>query len=136
MREPTDWLIKSKPQQVDRVLLPLHSHVTTPPLMFTETSVWFSRKKRRNILRLPESLDRRKPWTTETTLTLLAEARAATAQDAEDAKLKRNQAKRSARKDKINWIHDQLTGDLSFQLDGLVHGQKPKKRFSGREKPT
>ena len=57
MREPTDWLIKAKLQQVDRVLLPLHSHVTTPPLIFTETSVWYSRKKRRNILRLPESLD-------------------------------------------------------------------------------
>ena len=55
----------------------------------------------------PTGIVRRKPWITETTLTLLAEARAATAQDVEDAKLKRNQAKRSARKDKINWIHDQ-----------------------------
>ena len=111
MREPTDWLIKAKPQQVDRVLLPLHGHVTTPPLIFTETLVWFSRKKRRNILRLPESLDvsfglpkqRSRCW----------QKPGPTAQDAEDAKLKRNQAKRSARKDKINWIHDQLTGDLA-----------------------
>ena len=54
----------------------------------------------------PTGIVRRKPWITETTLTLLAEA-------VEDAKLKRNQAKRSARKDKINWIHDQLTGDLA-----------------------
>ena len=78
----------------------------------------------------PTGIVRRKPWITEATLTLLAEARAATAQDAEDAKLKRNQAKRSARKDKINWIHDQFNRRSgSFQFDGLVHGQKPKKRL-------
>ena len=91
----------------------------------------------------PTGIARRKPWITETTLTLLAEARAATAQDAEDAKLKRNQAKTSAQKDKINWIHDQLTGDLaasSSTVWSTVRNQKKgfraRKTHLGREKPT
>ena len=113
MRQPTDWLIKAKPQQVDRVLLPLHSHVRdhTAPNFHGDISMVLKEKAQEHFA--PTGIVRRKPWITETTLTLLAEARAATAQDAEDAKLKRSQAKRSARKDKINRIHDQLTGDLA-----------------------
>ena len=52
-----------------------------------------------------------KPWITDATLRLLADARSAQATQAESWKHKRNLAKRSARKDRVNWIHDQLTAD-------------------------
>ena len=57
-------------------------------------------KEKAQELFAPTGIVKRKPWITEATLTLLAEARAATVQDTEDAKLKRNQAKRSARQTK------------------------------------
>ena len=68
------------------------------------------------------------------TLTMLTEPRAATAQDAEDAKLKRNQAKRSARKDKISWIHNQLTGDLAASSSTVWSTVRNQKRgFKARK---
>ena len=84
----------------------------------------------------PTGIVRRKPWITEATLTLLAEARAATAQDAEDAKLKRNQAQRvgAQRQNQLD-SRPVSRGSGSFQFDGLVHGQKPKKRLQGAKNP-
>ena len=61
----------------------------------------------------PTGIVRRRPWISEDTLQLLADARTAEADHAADAKTKKNQAKRSARKDKIRWVHDQLTQDLT-----------------------
>ena len=54
---------------------------------------------------------RSKPWITEHILELLSQARTAEATCSSEAKQKRNQAKRSARKDRIKWIHDQLVND-------------------------
>ena len=51
------------------------------------------------------------PWITEHTPELLSQARTAEATRSSEAKQKRNQAKGSARKDRIKWIHDQLVAD-------------------------
>ena len=54
---------------------------------------------------------RARPWITEHTLTALRAARSAEANNDPDAKKLRNQAKRSARKDRIKWAHEQLLAD-------------------------
>ena len=54
---------------------------------------------------------RTRPWITDSTLAALAAARQAEAAGEEDAKRLRNAAKRSARKDKIAWVHEQLLQD-------------------------
>ena len=54
---------------------------------------------------------RARPWITEHTLTALRAARSAEANNDPDAKKLRNQAKRSARKDRIKWVHEQLLAD-------------------------
>ena len=66
-----------------------------------------------------ESRRRRTPWVTDHTLDLLQEARTAEAQGDHDAKHKRNRAKRSARKDRVQWVHQQLLEDPSAEHSPL-----------------
>ena len=61
----------------------------------------------------PTGIVHRRPWISDATLQLLADARTAEADQEADAKTKKNLAKRSAKRDKIQWIHDQLTQDLT-----------------------
>ena len=62
-----------------------------------------------------KSLNPRRPWITPETMQLLAEARALEANQDPDAKKKRNQAKRQARKDRIAWVHRQVASDPQGQ---------------------
>ena len=59
----------------------------------------------------PKRTTRAHPWITDATLEALDKARTAEANQDEDAKKLRNQAKRAARKDRINWIHQRLMED-------------------------
>ena len=54
---------------------------------------------------------RARPWITEATLEALHVARVAEANNDQDAKKLRNQAKRSAKKDRVKWVHEQLLAD-------------------------
>ena len=56
----------------------------------------------------PKTTTRSRPWITDATLEALAKARLAEASQDHNAKQLRNQAKRSARRDRINWVHDRL----------------------------
>ena len=47
-----------------------------------------------------------RPWITESTLQKLAQARAASANNDDNARQPLYQAKRSAKKDKVQWVHD------------------------------
>ena len=71
----------------------------------------------------------RKPWVTDHTLQLLEQAKRAEAAQEDDAKHKRNVAKRSARKDRINWIHDQLESDPAATRAAWHTAKNPEKRF-------
>ena len=59
----------------------------------------------------PKKLTARKPWISEETLEQLSAARVAEANSDHTARLHFNQAKCSAKKDKVKWIHDQLLAD-------------------------
>ena len=75
-----------------------------------------------------------KPWITDSTLRLLADARAAQATQAEGWKHKRHLAKRSARKDRVNRIHEQLTADPDATHSSLWNVVKrQKKGFQGKK---
>ena len=75
----------------------------------------------------------RKPWISEPTLRALAAARAASAADSTDWKSLRNMAKRLARKDRVKWIHDQLTLDPSgTSCPRMERRQATKTRVSGK----
>ena len=76
----------------------------------------------------------RKPWVTDHTLQLLEQAKRAEAAQEDDAKQKRNVAKRSARKDRINWIHDQLESDPAATRAAWHTAQNQKKGFVGARK--
>ena len=71
----------------------------------------------------------RKPWVTDYTLQLLEQAKKAEAAQEDDAKHKRNVAKRSARKDRIKWIHDQLESDPAATRAAWHTAKNQKKRF-------
>ena len=76
----------------------------------------------------------RKPWISDHTLTLLEQAKKAEAAQTEDAKSKRNAAKRAARKDRINWIHAQLEADPSATKAAWTTARGQKKGFVGARK--
>ena len=80
-------------------------------------------------------LERRmhKPWLRPDTLRALAEARQASAEGDEAWKAKRNAAKRMARKDRVQWIHDQLLADPSADHSAVWKVVKrQKKGFQGK----
>ena len=62
---------------------------------------------------------KRTPWIREETLTALAAARNAEADQDYNAKALRNKAKRMARKDRIHWVHQQLQQDPSGDLSAI-----------------
>ena len=76
----------------------------------------------------------RKPWVTDHTLQLLEQAKSAEAAQEDDAKHKRNVAKRSAHKDRINWIHDQLESDPAATRAAWHTAKNQKKGFVGARK--
>ena len=62
---------------------------------------------------------RSRPWITDETLKALAEARLAEANQDHNAKHLRNIAKRSARKDRVRWIHNRLVQDNNDTAHGF-----------------
>ena len=78
----------------------------------------------------------RKPWISDHTLALLEQAKKAEAAQTEDAKSKRNAAKRAARKDRINWIHAQLEADPSATKAAWTTARGQKKVFRRRAKTS
>jgi len=76
----------------------------------------------------------RTPWIQQQTLDALQQARQALALGHENWKTLRNRAKRMARKDRIQWIHDQLSTDLSAEHSSVwstVRSQR--KGFTGKK---
>ena len=76
---------------------------------------------------------RAKPWISDLTLEALTSARKAEAEGLPEAKAKRNKAKRLARKDKIKWVHDQLTSDPSGEAHAMWKTVR-RQRMGFREK--
>ena len=76
----------------------------------------------------------RKPWISDHTLALLEQAKKAESAQTEDAKSKRNAAKRAARKDRIKWIHAQLEADPSATKAAWTTARGQKKGFVGARK--
>ena len=75
----------------------------------------------------------RTPWITRETLQLLDQARKAEAAQSDDAKTLRNKAKRSARKDRVNWVHAQLLQDPSGTSSTVWNAvRRQKKGFVGK----
>ena len=75
-----------------------------------------------------------KPWIKDSTVRLLEQARAAQSTQAEGWKQKRNQAKRAARRDRVEWIHQQLTSDPNATHSPLWNVVKrQKKGFQGKK---
>ncbi|CAE7565271.1 Pol [Symbiodinium natans] len=68
------------------------------------------------------------PWIKDHTLQLLAQARAAQAEGREDWKTQRNKAKRAARKDRIDWVHDQLLADPDASHSPLWNAVRRQKK--------
>ena len=84
---------------------------------------------------VPHELSPKRPWITQPTLDALAAARRAEAAQDHNAKALRNQAKRSARKDRIDWIHKRLTEDQSQYQQGMWQtARQQKKGFQGRKR--
>ena len=84
---------------------------------------------------VPHELSPKRPWITQPTLDALAAARRAEAAQDHNAKALRNQAKRSARKDRIEWIHKRLTEDQSQYQQGMWQATRQQKRgFQGRKR--
>ena len=82
----------------------------------------------------PKAGSRSKPWITEHTVELLTQARTAEATCSPQAKQKRNQAKRSARKDRIKSVHDQLVADPRAEQAPLWRTvRRQKQGFRGRK---
>ena len=74
------------------------------------------------------------PWIKDHTLQLLAQARAAQADGHEDWKTQRNKAKRAARRDRIDWVHDQLLADPDASHSPLWNAvRRQKKGFVGKK---
>ena len=108
-----------------------HTHNATPIREDAFTSVMKEAAKQtfHNAIRRP-----RKPWITDRTLELLQSARRAEAQGDPDAKHRRNVAKRSARKDRVNWVHEQLLDDPSAEHSAVWNAVKRQKiGFRGKK---
>ena len=74
------------------------------------------------------------PWITDATLDALDRARKAEANQDKDAKKLRNQAKRAARKDRVNWVHSRLMEDPEGNNTGFWKTVKNQKRgFQGKK---
>ena len=67
----------------------------------------------------PKTTTRSRPWISDVTLEALAAARLAEASQDHNAKQLRNQAKRSARRDRVNWIHDRLLQGQDGESSGF-----------------
>ena len=81
-----------------------------------------------------QKLSARKPWITEATLEKLSAAKAAEASSDHSARLLFNQAKRSAKKDKVKWIHDQLLADPASNHSTVWQTvRRQKQGFRGRK---
>ena len=82
----------------------------------------------------PKTYNRSKPWITNATLQALSEARTAEAQQDHNAKQLRNKAKRMARKDRVNWIHQALLRDPRAENPTVWKTVRSQKRgFQGRK---
>ena len=76
----------------------------------------------------------RRPWITEPTLQKLAQARAVSANNEDNARQLLYQAKNSAKKDRVQWVHDQLLADPRADHSAVwkvVRNQK--EGFQGRK---
>ena len=82
----------------------------------------------------PHRRRNKKPWITDHTLALLETAKKAEAEQSENMKILRNQAKRAARKDRVQWIHDQLQSDPSARKDTWTTIKNQKRGFVGAKK--
>ena len=80
---------------------------TTPPVANLAQGMLDAAKQTFDFVRRPA----RKPWISQTTLEALAAARVAESERRDDARTLRNKAKRLAKKDRIRYIHEQLTED-------------------------
>ncbi|CAE7042018.1 Pol, partial [Symbiodinium sp. KB8] len=81
-----------------------------------------------------KKLSARKPWISEATLEKLSAAKAAEARSDQAARLLFNQAKRSAKKDKVKWIHDQLLADPASNHSTVWQTvRRQKQGFRGRK---
>ena len=81
-----------------------------------------------------KKLSARRPWISEATLEKLAAAKAAEAGSDHTARLLFNQAKRSAKKDKVKWIHDQLLADPASNHSTVWQTvRRQKQGFRGRK---
>ena len=82
-----------------------------------------------------KQLKPKRPWITQSTLLLLAQARLAESNQDHNAKTLRNQAKRGARKDRINWIHARLTEDQGqYQQEMWSAARGQKRGFQGKKR--
>ena len=91
------------------------------------------RQAAREVLPVQQRRPRTK-WITQPTLDALQEARNSLALGQDDWKTLRNKAKRMARKDRVNWVHAQLTGDLAADQSsvwGTVRSQR--RGFTGKK---
>ena len=83
----------------------------------------------------PKEVRPKRPWITQATLEALAKARKAEADQDHNAKSLRNAAKRSAKRDRVNWIHAQLLSDNSEYQRGMWQTARNQKRgFQGRKR--
>ena len=83
----------------------------------------------------PQEVRPRRPWITQATLEALAKARKAEADQDHNAKSLRNAAKRSAKRDRVNWIHAQLLSDNSeYQREMWQTARSQKRGFQGRKR--
>ena len=74
-----------------------------------------------------------KPWISEDTLRALQKARQAQAMQTEDCRQLRNLAKRSARRDRVRWVHDQLQADPTGSSSAVWNTVRRQKRgFQGK----
>ena len=84
---------------------------------------------------LPRTLQQRRPWISQNTLDLLEKARHAEANQDHNSRHLRNQAKRSARKDRIHWIHAKLTEGPSHNQKSMWQAARSQKRgFRGKKR--
>ena len=75
----------------------------------------------------------RTPWITDHTLQALAQARKAEAEQADNWKELRNAAKRSAKRDRVQWVHRELLRDPSGTCSTVWNVVRRQKRgFQGR----
>ena len=82
-----------------------------------------------------KQLKPKRPWISQATLLLLAQARLAESNQDHNAKALRNQAKRGARKDRVNWIHARLTEDQSqYQKEMWSAARGQKRGFQGKKR--